>query len=321
MEKNSKLLSVIVPVYKAENYLHRCVDSILAQTWSNLEVILVDDGSPDDSGKICDEYSAQDERVRVIHKPNGGVSSARNAGIDAAKGEYIAFVDSDDYIAPDMYEKLFGAISSTRSIAVCDFMMDFGNGHLEPKTTIEVGNSTLDAIRSLLLSDVGGGSVYMISPRCVVGDLRFPEYMQAGEDLWFVLRLFSNAESIEKIPLPLYYYDHSNLSSLTHSVSYPVALGWVKGFCENKAFLIDKGLFSYVEKEWSWSALRFKSLFAVTPDHLNDFRELIPEANSHITDCPFLSKRIKLLMHIINNRLDFVAKLILWVNDVIGHRN
>lgn len=92
-------ISVIVPVYKAESHINRCVDSILAQTFTGFELILVDDGSPDRSGAICDEYACKDSRVRVVHKPNGGVSSARNAGLDAAKGNWITFVDSDDYIA------------------------------------------------------------------------------------------------------------------------------------------------------------------------------------------------------------------------------
>ena len=92
------LISVIVPVYNVEPYLRKCVDSILAQSYSNLEVILVDDGSPDGCGAICDEYAAKDARVRVIHKPNGGVSDARNAGLDIMTGDYVAFVDSDDWI-------------------------------------------------------------------------------------------------------------------------------------------------------------------------------------------------------------------------------
>lgn len=101
-----KKISVIVPVYKTESYLKKCVDSILASTYENIEVILVDDGSPDGSGKICDEYAEKDARVRVIHKENGGLSSARNAGLDVATGDYVTFVDSDDYIAADIYEKL-----------------------------------------------------------------------------------------------------------------------------------------------------------------------------------------------------------------------
>lgn len=102
---NNKL-SVVVPVYRVEKFLNKCVDSIIAQTYKNLEIILVDDGSPDNCPSICDEYARKDERVRVIHKKNGGLSSARNAGLQAATGGYVAFVDSDDWIRPTMYEEL-----------------------------------------------------------------------------------------------------------------------------------------------------------------------------------------------------------------------
>lgn len=101
-----KCVSVIVPIYKVEPYLKRAVDSIINQTYSKLEIILVDDGSPDNCGKICDDYAKRDNRIKVIHKENGGLSDARNAGLDIATGEYIAFVDSDDYIAEDFVETL-----------------------------------------------------------------------------------------------------------------------------------------------------------------------------------------------------------------------
>lgn len=105
--EDKPLISVIVPVYKVEKFLPRCVDSLIQQTYSNLEVILVDDGSPDRCGEICEEYARVDSRIRVIHKINGGLSSARNAGLDIARGDYIAFVDSDDWVDADCYEKLY----------------------------------------------------------------------------------------------------------------------------------------------------------------------------------------------------------------------
>lgn len=113
-------ISIIVPVYKVEKYLKKCVDSILNQTFKDFELILVDDGSPDNCGKICDEYAHKDSRVKVIHKENGGLSSARNAGLDIAQGEYIGFVDSDDWIEPDMYEILYKLIKKYKTnISIC----------------------------------------------------------------------------------------------------------------------------------------------------------------------------------------------------------
>ena len=118
-----KLISVIIPVYKVEKYLEECVDSIISQTYENLEIILVDDGSPDKCPDLCDRYKETDGRIKVIHKENGGLSSARNAGIDICSGEYIAFIDSDDRIAEDYMEKLCSAIETENAdIAMCDFM-------------------------------------------------------------------------------------------------------------------------------------------------------------------------------------------------------
>ena len=119
-------VSIIVPVYQVETYLRQCIDSILAQTFTDFELILVDDGSKDKSGEICEEYAGKDGRVRVIHKENGGLSDARNAGLEQAAGEYFMFVDSDDYIAPTMIERLYNSIQSeSADIAACNFCYVF----------------------------------------------------------------------------------------------------------------------------------------------------------------------------------------------------
>lgn len=116
------LISVIIPVYKVEAYLTACVESVLAQTWSNFEIILVDDGSPDNCPRMCDEFAAQDSRIRVVHKENGGLSSARNAGIEVAKGIYLTFLDSDDLWTPVFLERLYAALTKTGAdFSVCLF--------------------------------------------------------------------------------------------------------------------------------------------------------------------------------------------------------
>ena len=121
-------VSIIVPVYQVEKYIRQCVDSILTQTFTDFELILVDDGSKDKSGQICDEYARMDTRVKVIHKENGGLSDARNKGMDQASGNYFMFVDSDDYIAPTMIECLYKSIlSENADIAVCNYLYYFEN--------------------------------------------------------------------------------------------------------------------------------------------------------------------------------------------------
>lgn len=118
----SDKISIIVPIYRVENYIGKCIDSIIRQTYNNLEIILVNDGSPDNCGKICDEYAKLDNRIKVIHKENGGLSDARNVGIEAASGKYIAFVDGDDYIHPQMYELMYNSIiENDADISVCRY--------------------------------------------------------------------------------------------------------------------------------------------------------------------------------------------------------
>ena len=138
MDFNSpSLVSIIIPIYNVENYLEQCIISVVHQTYKNLEIILVNDGSPDNSGKICDDFALMNKRIKVIHKMNGGLSSARNAGIDIAKGEYLGFVDSDDTIEPFMYEKLMTAIKRDwTDLAVCAINYVFENGKKLTKTNL-----------------------------------------------------------------------------------------------------------------------------------------------------------------------------------------
>ena len=137
MENNSCKISVIVPVYNVEMYLRRCVDSILAQTIEGLEIILVDDGSTDRSGIICDEYGKKHRQIRVCHKENGGLTSAWKAGMDLASGDFVGFVDSDDWIEPDMYERMFELVCKTDAdMAICGLIFDFEDSRIPKREEI-----------------------------------------------------------------------------------------------------------------------------------------------------------------------------------------
>lgn len=150
------LVSVIVPVYNVENYLRRCLDSIVCQTYKNLEIILIDDGSTDESGKICDEYAKKDERIKVIHKENEGLSSARNTGVDNAKGKYVTFVDSDDDITKDYVEYMLRLIQKFNTrISVAPYTIVTSSGRrLEDRSiSEELSINTRDALKRLLLDN------------------------------------------------------------------------------------------------------------------------------------------------------------------------
>ena len=149
MEKSKDTISIIVPIYNVEQYLRQAVDSIRCQTYTNLEIILVDDGSPDNSGAICDEYAKADSRIKVIHKQNGGLSDARNAGIAAASGAYLGFVDSDDFIEPEMFQKLYDAlVTHDAQMSVCSFR--YVGGLDERNSKIDIRDEVLSGQEILL---------------------------------------------------------------------------------------------------------------------------------------------------------------------------
>ncbi len=203
-------ISVIIPVYNVEAYLARCVDSILSQTYGNLEVILVDDGSPDDSGSICDGYARQDSRVQVIHKPNGGLSSARNAGLDAATGEYLSFIDSDDWIEPDTYEHMMGLLDKYQAKLV-----SFGNYEVDGAA----GEKTLgicpgkeecitgeEMVGRLFRWDGCDSSVCdKIFHASLFRSFRFPEG-KLSEDVAITYRIILQVDRVVMCERPVYYY-------------------------------------------------------------------------------------------------------------------
>lgn len=203
------LVSVIVPIYKVEAYLKNCVDSIIRQTYSVLEIILVDDGSPDKCGQICDDYAAQDKRVRVIHKKNGGLSDARNVGIDVAKGKYITFIDSDDYVAEDYVEVLLKSMLSEKAdISICRLKATSKlNEDLKWKKNDSVAvYSSIEALEKMLyareLSTSACGRLFRIE---LFEKVRFP-LGKYSEDLFTIYKTMLNANKIVSIGREAYFY-------------------------------------------------------------------------------------------------------------------
>lgn len=212
------LISVIVPVYKVEDYLDKCISSITGQTYSNLEIILVNDGSPDRSGSICDEWAAKDSRIRVIHQANAGGGAARNAALDASQGELIAFVDSDDYIAPDMFEHLYGLLEQGAEIAECGHIDVFDDQAVFPRTntdtrTYPVMEAMAEHIRDHIFRQLIWNKLY----RCeVVGDIRFPVDKKI-DDEFFTYQVLGNAKTLIRSEKVCYAY-RQQASSVMHSM-------------------------------------------------------------------------------------------------------
>lgn len=215
------LLSVIVPVYNVEEYLEKCVDSILNQTYRNLEVILVNDGSRDSSGSICDALAGKDSRIRVIHKENGGLSSARNVGIEAASGEYITFVDSDDWIERDAYEHLMGLMERYQAELVCGGNYDV-NGETGERTLgvcpqKEEAVTAEEFVGRMFLWDGCDSSVCdKIFHRSLLETFRFPEG-RVCEDVAITYKIVLSAKGAVFSERPFYNYYH-RVGSISRAV-------------------------------------------------------------------------------------------------------
>ena len=218
---SNPLISIIVPVYKAEKYLNRCVESIVNQTYKNLEIILVDDGSPDNCPQMCDEWAEKDGRIKVIHKENGGAAMARNAALDTASGDYIGFVDSDDWIACNMYEVLYNSlIENDSDISMCrHFDVDaqsaikeidfyFSEEAITGKDCIVLGKYS--AVNCVLWNKLYKKELWQ--------NIRFPNYMKY-EDEAVLPYIYNEAKKIACVQAPLYYYVYVDGSIMNSQLS------------------------------------------------------------------------------------------------------
>ena len=207
---SDKLISIIVPVYNVEKYLKKCVYSILNQSYKNLEVILVNDGSTDNSGKICDELSREDSRINVYHKDNGGLSDARNYGVAKANGEYVGFVDSDDYIDQYMYENLYKAIRKYNTqVAECGITRVYKNNKLRPHYDGEEYSLVVDRegyLKEYLENrKVYGAAVCKLLSIDLAKVLKFPDG-KVYEDVFYTLELLKKVDKYTLISGNYYYY-------------------------------------------------------------------------------------------------------------------
>lgn len=215
------LVSIVVPVYNVEKYLKRCVDSIINQSYNNIEILLVDDGSTDSSGKICDDYLKKDSRIKVIHKQNGGLSDARNFGIDKSTGDYLSFIDSDDWIEKDMIMNLFNSIINEKSdISICRRYRVYDNQEKNvesfqtfPKSCAFNNIDGLNYLMSFCGYDMSVCDKMFKSS--LFYDVRFP-FGKTCEDSFTTYKLFAKANKISYIDKPLYNY-YYRVNSITRN--------------------------------------------------------------------------------------------------------
>lgn len=215
-------ISIIVPVYKAEAYLSRCVDSLLAQTLPDFELLLVDDGSPDCSGALCDQYAERDKRVRAFHKENGGVSSARQYGLDHAHGEYVIHADPDDWVEPDMLESLYRkAKEEDADMVICDFYEELGTKQIyKRQQPPSLNHDTI--LRALLSQQIHGACWNKLVRRSCFEKyhVSFPSKIIRWEDLYVHCNLLLNPLRLTYLSKAFYHYDrYTNEESIVRRVS------------------------------------------------------------------------------------------------------
>lgn len=299
-------ISIIVPIYKVEKYLDRCINSILKQSYTNLEVILVDDGSPDRCGEICDKYAQIDKRIKVIHKKNGGLSSARNAGLRIASGDYISFVDSDDWIEPNMYQILLeNAINFNADISVGGVrnLLEKGDEFILINTDSNLNDYIYsvdkhESIRKFLSESwAAWGKIYR---KRIHKDILFPEG-EINEDEAIALEVLTRCEKIVYTDEPLYNYI-KRPNSITTTTFNRSKLDWYKHCKNNLEFVENKypDLLNYAHERYIRSIMwSIRSMLFSKEDFQSEIKHFIKELKRH-------KKRI-----VNNNLIPFKEKL--WI--------
>ena len=319
---NLPLISVIVPVYKVEKYLDQCVRSITGQTYENLEILLVDDGSPDGSGAICDTWAEKDSRVKVIHKENGGSGKARNVALDLAKGDLIAFVDSDDYISIDMFAHLYSLLERGADIAECSYLETADDGVNFPKmeatvTGYDAEMAMREHIQDRRFRQLIWNKLYR---REMIGEIRFPEDMKI-DDEFFTYRVLGNAGKLLCSDKICYAY-RQQPESIMHQ---PFSLKRVQGLWAKQqrlGFLKEcfPGLVSEAKVELALSCMYAMqgSLKSLKGDQLAEAKALIRKVWEDALPIPEegLSGKKKLLLKLAQKDLEKTSRLLNFLIDI-----
>ncbi len=302
-----KLISIIVPVYNVEPYLERCINSILGQTYANLEILLINDGSTDNSGVICDEYAKKDTRIKVVHKNNGGVSSARNLGLEVATGEYIGFIDSDDYIEPTMFEELYNkAKTENADMAICGFKQVHVNGitkvnNVDFTISWEKENIIKNYFTQGVVKELMYAPVNKLYKKTFIGNLRFCEKYRMGEDILFLFQCIEKMNKIACVDGVFYNYVMRENSAMTSPFSqkrleYIYAIREIENICiEKHPYAVNRA------KEWVYKHVLNTLRQIIVANKCEEYKEFYKENKL------YLKKEIKTHKKSlsINQRVDY----------------
>lgn len=319
------LVSVIIPVYNVEKYLRKCLDSVINQTYKELEIILVDDGSTDSSGKICDEYAQKDNRIKVIHKSNGGLSDARNVGIEKSNGEYICFIDSDDYIELDMFENLYKAcIEKNVKIASCDKIRELENGKKIIEKRYEESRiiTKKEAYSNILLFDPAVCD--KMFEKSLFANVRFPKG-KLYEDILTTNKLVEQCDYLYHVAKPFYHYIQRN-NSIVHQKFNIKKLDYIK----NAKKLYEYIMKSYPELKEQCDAYYSLVLCTILCDIYGDRKKFKKEYKEYLNELKkykkiinnnyYITKSKKIMIKLINNNLIYIVIFIKRIRNIMKYR-
>lgn len=316
---NSDLFSVIVPVYNSESYINECIQSIIDSNYNNWELLLIDDGSTDHSGKICDEWSQRDSRISVFHKVNEGVSSARNLGIEKAKGIWLTFVDSDDFISSYFMSKILEEAVRTDADLVFN---DFNIIYSDKKELFRTYSWTTDkeeSFRNYLIHSwprVAWGAVK--KDLVTKNDIRYPENLTVFEDFHFMCRCILCSHRIIKVNEPLYNYRRTNVSSITNTLTINRKKHDELWVYEN-LFCIFKSINKYecYAPSIYWRILFAKQALVFDKSMQHEFVSFFPEKKNYILSCPLIGLKMKILMWGLTHNLRFAVNSVLAIKQIL----
>ena len=312
-------LSIIVPVYKVEKQLERCIRSILNQSFTNFELILVDDGSPDKCGEICDEYEKKDKRIKVIHKKNGGLSDARNAGLNIAKGKYIGFVDSDDIIHSEMYERMYNCITKYNvDIVQCKFRKFKSIEDINKFSNIKDANIEYYTSKEAIIDMIDNNKINVntwnkLYKRELFENERFPKG-KIHEDEFLTYKLIYKSNKIAYINEELYYY-YQNDNGIMNGSNLIKRLDRIEALEERSNFFLkngDKDLYNKSNTALFFALNKLYFIFKRNKQlrkeeqYINLLKDKIIKTASILSDNVYLSKQNIKIVNLINKSKVFI---------------
>lgn len=311
-------VSIIVPVYGVEQYISQCIESLIAQSYKNIEIILVDDGSKDRSGIICEEYAANDRRITVLHKQNGGLTSARNYGLERATGDWIMHVDGDDWIEPDAIEILLKKANETNAdIVFADFWFDYPRKHIA-SNFYDWNKQDNDGLKEYISTSWTCLSGSMQKKTLYdENNLKSPEGIDYCEDFHLIVRLCYFAKFIAKVPKPLYHYRQQE-NSIVHNLDKKTEADEQWAYADIINFFKQLGVYDSFKKSMAWRSLKATQELMLDTKTFNEFCSYNPDKKKYIFSCPFINSKLKIIAWCLTHRLRFVASGIIGMRNLFG---